>query len=116
MTWLIWVLGGFVCILVFIIYNLLTQVNRLEDVIGGMSNDSEEVAARAINLYNFVLSALTSTLAEFNRVDKKGSFSSDDEVGFSFNVLRESIEHLRAELQRVGGSMENVVEETNGEE
>ena len=62
----------------YIVWNLLRKVERLEDT----SNDLSEY------LYN------TSTIIDqmnerVQEVDKKGTFESDDEVGFFFEQLKE---------------------------
>lgn len=62
----------------YIVWNLLRKVERLEDT----SNDLSEY------LYN------TSTIIDqmnerVQEIDKKGTFESDDEVGFFFEQLKE---------------------------
>lgn len=62
----------------YIVWNLLRKVERLEDT----ANDLSEY------LYN------TSTIIDqmnerVQEIDKKGTFESDDEVGFFFEQLKE---------------------------
>ncbi len=80
----------------YIVWNLLRKVERLEDT----ANDLSEY------LYN------TSTIIDqmnerVQEVDKRGTFESDDEVGFFFEQLKE--------IQSILNSI-NLNESTNREE
>ena len=80
----------------YVVWNLLRKVERLEDT----ANDLSEY------LYN------TSTIIDqmnerVQEVDKRGTFESDDEVGFFFEQLKE--------IQSILNSI-NLNESTNREE
>lgn len=83
--------------LILIVFNLYNQVTQLEAVIEE-DNDTNE---RALRFYTTVLEILSSALVELNRVDKRGAFSSDDEVGFTFRVMKETVEQTKYQLEQL---------------
>lgn len=83
--------------LILIVFNLYNQVTQLEAAIEE-DNDTNE---RALRFYTTVLEILSTTLVELDRVDKRGSFSSDDEVGFTFRVIKETVEQTKYQLEQL---------------
>lgn len=81
----------------FIISNLLNQIQQLEETI----QNASDIEQRALNVYNFLLELYVNTYAELQEIDKRGSFSSDDEVGFVFRVIMESIEQVKTKMQEL---------------
>lgn len=79
---------------VFIITNLLRQVNAMEEEL------TKEVQ-NTFNVYNFILIALSEAYNDLKRIDKKGAFSSDDEVGFAFAVILESIHQVKHRIEKM---------------
>ena len=67
-----------VCI--YVIWNLLRKVDALEA-------DYRDISISNIAIYE----ALQSTVDEMQRIDDKGAFQSDDEVGAIFTQLREML-------------------------
>jgi len=53
------------------------------------------------DLITQMLIKFTTSYAKIKRVDRLGAFESDDEVGFIFDVLKESIADLRESLQSI---------------
>jgi hypothetical protein len=70
-------------IVAYIVYNLLTKNEKLERMI--------EERDIYINNLDAVIEDITKRLQE---VDNKGTFASDDEVGFFFNNLKQMSETL----------------------
>jgi hypothetical protein len=70
-------------IVAYIVYNLLTKNEKLERMI--------EERDIYINNLDAVIEDITKRLKE---VDNKGTFASDDEVGFFFNSLKQMSETL----------------------
>lgn len=93
-----------------VIRNLLKQNDELVEIIQIYSNKVDSVEEEAIKYQRYYLELITQTYQELQRIDKRGSFSSDDEVGFSFRILFTAIENLKLKL----GSIE--IEEENGSE
>jgi competence protein ComGC len=72
-----------VFILTYIIFNLLRKNEKCEDIIKSYEN----------YMVNFS-SIIDFSQKKLNEIDSKGSFESDDEVGFFFK----SIKHIQEEL------------------
>jgi len=85
----------------FIIKNLLVQNDSLLETIQIYSNKIDSVEVDAIKYQRYYLELITKTYQELQRIDKRGSFSSDDEVGFSFRILITAIENLKQKLSLV---------------
>jgi len=84
MTWgIIAIVLWIASIVAYIIYNLLTKNEKLERMI--------EERDIYINNLDAVIEDITKRLQE---VDMKGTFASDDEVGFFFNSLKQMSETL----------------------
>lgn len=83
MTIFIIILVLVIITLSYIVYNLYTKNTKLQDIGNELS---EEVIKRdnwLIQLYNEIITIDT----ELNRIDEKGAFKSDDEVGFFFTTV-----------------------------
>ena len=83
------------------IRNLLRQNDTLNENLEIYSNKIESVEDEAIKYQKYFLELLTQTYQELQRVDKRGSFSSDDEVGFAFRVILTAIATLKERLGSV---------------
>lgn len=92
-------LSIFLFIAIFIIWNLSDKNDILESKIQEYVNAAEKVEQEAITHYQFYLGLFTKALSEMKRIDNRGSFSGDDEVGFAFRVILRSIEEVHAKLQ-----------------
>jgi len=82
-------------LLSFFCYNLFRQNQQLEQYL----QDYSKVETDAETFYKVILGLLIHTQSELDRVDKRGSFSSDDEVGFAFKAIRRSIETCVQQLK-----------------
>ena len=71
------ILGSLVVILGFTTFNLLRKIEKTEDIIINYDNFIEE--------YSKQLDIADKRLA---RIDEKGSFKSDDEIGWFFNQIK----------------------------
>lgn len=49
--------------------------------------------------YQVIMKLLVQTYAELERVDKRGTYSSDDEVGFAFKVIYTAIESCKKAVE-----------------
>lgn len=72
-----------ILISIYIIWNLLRKVERLEDEL----NTSEDLIDSAFNDFN-------DALAKLKQIDRQGAFEADDESGFIFGKIKEIIEKL----------------------
>jgi len=71
------ILSTLVVILIFINYNLLRKNEKCEDIIKSYEN-------YMINLSN----TITFSEQKIKEIDSKGTFTSDDEVGYFFQQLK----------------------------
>lgn len=75
----------------YIIYNLYNKFNVLVKEV----ETREQNAQNAITVLQFVQGLVVEAYAEMERIDKRGGFRSDDEVGFTFQALKEVVEQLK---------------------
>jgi site-specific recombinase len=82
----------------YIIYNLDSKLVFLQRTLQ-KSYDSESNTERYVHdLLVNLLTIYTQVLTKLVRIDKNGSFESDDEVGFVFKTLKNTIEDLKERL------------------
>lgn len=86
---------------IIIIDNLLTQIKQLENHIEEITDKDDRIEEDVEKYYKYFLEIFTEAYNQMKRVDKRGAFSSDDEVGFSFKVLLKSIEDVSNKLKNM---------------
>jgi len=74
-------------ILLYIVWNLLRKVEKLEDGIEESDKVIESVAT-----------SVDRALARMREVDRLGSFESDDESGFVFEEIQSALDKLNNEI------------------
>ena len=74
-------------ILLYIVWNLLRKVERLEDGIEESDTLIESTAT-----------SITKALARMKEVDRIGSFEADDESGFVFEEIQAALDKLNNEI------------------
>ncbi len=95
------VLAILLVVSIIIIRNLLRQNDTLTENLQIYSNKIESVESDTIKYHRYFLELFTNTYQELQRIDKRGSFSSDDEVGFAFRVILAAIELVKDKLKTV---------------
>jgi hypothetical protein len=94
---MIYALSCLVIILSYISFNLYHKLQLLEKKI----EDDVSTEERAFLVYDNILKLLIRCKVELDTVDKRGSYSSDDEVGFAFRIIKGSIENLVHEIKNL---------------
>ena len=94
-AWII--LGVVVMVGSFVIYNLLGQISELEKAVAKVTQVEDD----ALSVYDFFLKLFSNTLREMEDIDRRGAFKADDEVGFIFNTLLESIKHVKFQIEKL---------------
>lgn len=84
-------------ILIWMISNLLKQNNVLEDSVKNQIKLEDDI----LKYHEVVLGIISNAYTEFVRIDKKGSFSSDDEVGWSFSLLKNIIKDIKEKIEAI---------------
>lgn len=72
------ILGVLLALSVFFVWNLLRKVEKLEDMLGNLSSYVSDVTE-----------LIVKSQERIQEIDQKGTFESDDEVGFFFKNLKE---------------------------
>lgn len=97
LVWLLILFGVVIVLLIIACRNLLIKNQQLEKYI----QDFSKVEDDAEKFYRVIMGLLVETYSELNKVDKRGSFSSDDEVGFAFKVIYNSIESCKKAIENL---------------
>jgi Tfp pilus assembly protein PilO len=79
------ILGLMVVILGYTTFNLLRKLEKQEDVI----NNQATILASYLSYLNKISDIIEFSDKKLKEVDRKGSFESDDEVGFFFQEIKQ---------------------------
>ena len=79
------ILGLMVVILGYTTFNLLRKLEKQEDVI----NNQATILASYLSYLNKISDIIEFSDKKLREVDHKGSFESDDEVGFFFKEIKQ---------------------------
>ena len=109
---MIYILIILICIVIiilctFFIYNLYKQNEQLEKFIKDIEKKEVKMYEDAQKYYIAFLRLFSEAKSQLDRVDKKGAFSSDDEVGFSFKVIKTAIDNVVEQLETIKPETEN---------
>ena len=81
--------------------NLLRQIKQLEKNINDISIDAEKIENMHVTNTLFILKLVNEAKSDMDRIDYRGSFKTDDEVGFSFKALQTIIDTLSEQLDKL---------------
>jgi hypothetical protein len=84
------ILGLMVVILGYTTFNLLRKLEKQEDTI----NNQATILASYLSYLNKLSDIIEFSSKKLKEVDRKGSFESDDEVGFFFEEIKQIQETL----------------------
>lgn len=77
--------------------NLYLKVTSLEKVL----KETLDLETKFIQYYDFVLKLVIEAKTNMDRIDHRGTFKADDEVGFSFSAIHTIITNLLAEIKNM---------------
>tara|TARA_B100000768_G_C11128121_1_gene310536 strand:+ start:194 stop:475 length:282 start_codon:yes stop_codon:yes gene_type:complete len=80
-----------ICILLYIVWNLIRKLEKLED---NMEEQDE--------VLDSVESSIKKALARMKELDRIGSFEADDESGFVFKEIQTALDKLNNEIRENG--------------
>ncbi len=89
-----WILGVVLICCIFVIINLLRKVEKLEDI-------STKEYENALVIILFMQDKIQKAYDEMHRIDKRGGFKADDEVGHVFKQIYFVIEKLNESINRI---------------
>lgn len=87
--------------LLFIIFNLNNQVKQLEEEVQKFDQKEKYLYEELEKYYNVFLGIFSDAVITLERIDKRGSFSSDDEVGFTFRIIKNVIQEVKTKLDNL---------------
>lgn len=98
---------------VLLILSLYININlyKKNELLESQVDRTVSIETNAINLIENLLVTYIKVLAKLKRLDRLGGFESDDEVGFVFKTIKNTIEELKNELDSLKKFLKN--EETD---
>lgn len=88
------ILTSIITILLYIVINLYRKNALLYQEIVQLNSVEQD----ALVLIENLIITYTQVLSKLSRIDRLGSFESDDEVGFVFKTIKNTIEQLKNEM------------------
>ena len=76
--------SGIILVLLVLLFNLFKKYEKLEEIIENQNN-----------FISVVKSELESIYLKLEEIDNKGTFKSDDEIGWFYNQLKSLIDRLK---------------------
>lgn len=80
------------------IENLLSQNGQLEKIVLKALKANDKINEDVEKYYKVLQGIYTKAYTELTKIDKNGSFSSDDEVGWSFGLILDTIKDITEKL------------------
>jgi hypothetical protein len=85
----------------FFIDNLLNQNKQLEDTVAKSLKANDKLNEDVEKYHRVLQGVYANAYAEIMKVDKKGSFSSDDEIGWAFSLIRDTVKDITEKLNNM---------------
>ena len=101
---------------IFLLVSIYANINSYKkiEVLEKQIDRIEAIETNSITLVENLLVAYIKVLTKLKRIDRLGSFESDDEVGFVFKTIKNTIEELKNELDSLKRILKNEETDTNG--
>ncbi len=110
-TYVIFALSVIIFILIYAVINLYKKLQIAESAIRTAFSVETEINQFIASL----LESYVKVYSKLKRIDRLGSFESDDEVGFVFKTLKKTIEELTVFLKDINDRLNNDSDE-NGKD
>lgn len=101
--------------LIVSIYANINSYKKIE-VLEKQIDRIESIESNSVSLVENLLIAYIKVLSKLKRIDRLGSFESDDEVGFVFKTIKNTIEELKSELDNLKKTLKKEETDTNGDD
>lgn len=86
-----------ILVLGYLVWNLDAKVRKLESMLNNYVDQEDEF----IKVYEVILLLLVHTKQELDKIDTKGSFRADDEVGFTFIAIQRAMDTLLDQIDKL---------------
>ena len=91
------ILTVIIIVLLYLVWNLDAKVRKLESMLNNYVDQEDEF----IKVYEVILLLLVHTKQELDKIDTKGSFRADDEVGFTFIAIQRAMDTLLDQIDKL---------------
>lgn len=91
------ILSSILGICIYIIFNMYYKIKKLEELL----IKSEQIEQRVVNLIRLVAKKNIEAYAIIKKIDKRGSFESDDEIGIIYKIIRNTIKDLSDQMSEI---------------
>lgn len=95
------------------VYANINSYKKIE-ILEKQIDRTESIESNSVTLVENLLIAYIKVLAKLKRIDRLGAFESDDEVGFVFKTIKNTIEELKVELDNLKKLLKNEETDTHG--
>lgn len=111
-------LVSLITVSVLLVVSLYANINSYKkiEILENQLNRIAAIESNSVSLVENLLVVYIKVLAKLKRIDRLGSFESDDEVGFVFKTIKSTIEELKTELDNLKKSLKNEEIDTNGDD
>jgi len=99
-----WIIGFLILLIIVLgvsIIFLNQQVTELELKINEEMLEHQKSKDEIVNYHLYFLKLFSEAYSQLERIDHRGSFSSDDEVGFAFKVIIQTIGDVKTKLEEL---------------
>lgn len=81
--------------------NLLNQNRQLEDVVQKSLKANDKINEEVEKYHRVLQGIYSKAYTEIMKVDKNGSFSGDDEVGWAFGLIKDTVKDITEKLNNM---------------
>lgn len=97
----------FILILIYVVVNLHNKLDKSIDSYNELVDSISERDLTYQKLIKNLLDTYTNTYTTLKRVDRRGSFESDDEIGFVFKNIKNTIFELTEYIKKINEEIVN---------
>lgn len=105
-----------IVITVLLIVSFYVNINlyKKNELLETQVDKIESIETNSLNLVENLLITYIQVFTKLKRLDRLGGFESDDEVGFVFKTIKNTIEELKNELDSLKKILKNEETDKNG--
>jgi hypothetical protein len=94
---------------IFLLISIYANINSYKkiSILEEQVERTELIESNSLTILENLLIVHIQVLSKLKRIDRLGSFESDDEVGFVFKTIKTTIEELKTELDNLKTILKN---------